>query len=179
MMKEVCSSLSLDEANTLAFGVISLTDTYLKPVEVVGSMRRRKPIVGDIDLIGVATASGWSLVKYSLVGMVNAKVKMSGSEILRLLVPFARGYAQIDVYRATEDNYGIVKLVRTGSAKHNVYLAKRAIKMGMHMAYSKGLTKDDEVIAGKTETEVFEALELPYIIPAEREIVNGKPTWLK
>jgi len=176
----ICNSLTLDEANALAFKVISLVDAHLNPIEVVGSVRRRKPIVKDIDFVGVGTVQRWNLAKKSLVCMLDTKVKMEGPKILRMLVPFVRGYVQIDLYRATEDTYGVLKLIRTGSAEHNVWLASRAIKKGMRLLYSEGLVDGSgKVVAGREEREVFEALGLEYVIPSEREIVRGKPVWLR
>jgi len=174
-----CNSLTLSEANPLAFKVITLVDAYLNPVELVGSARRLKPVVRDIDLVGVGSVKGWKWAKDSLVTMLDAKGKMRGPKIVRVWVPFVRGYVQLDIYRATEDDYALLKLIRTGSAEHNIWLAKRAIKMGMRLLYSKGLMKDGEVIPTETERDVFNALDLEYIIPSEREIVKGKPKWMK
>lgn len=175
----VCSSYPLESANPLAFKVISLTDAWLNPVEVVGSVRRRKPLVRDIDIVGVGTVSNFKKAVENVVGLLDAKVKANGNQLARLLVNTTRGYVQVDLYRANPENYGILKLIRTGSAEHNVWLAKYAIKKGMRLLYSQGLIKDEKVIAGKDEKEVFEALGLKYVVPPEREIVNGKPVWLK
>jgi len=176
---QVCNSLTLDEANALAFKVISLVDTHLQPIEIVGSARRCKPIVKDIDFVGVGSLKGWNLAKKSLIGMLDAKVKMEGPKILRMLMPSVRGHVQIDLYRATEETYGVLKLIRTGSAEHNVWLAGLAIKKGMRLLYSQGLVdRFGKVVAGREEKEVFEALGLEYVIPSEREIVRGKPVWL-
>jgi DNA polymerase/3'-5' exonuclease PolX len=48
----------------------------------------------------------------------------------------------------------------------------------MRIKYSEGLIKDGSAIAGETEQGVFEALGLPYPLPSEREIVEGKPVWM-
>jgi len=84
----------------------------------------------------------------------------------------------VDFYRAKPSTFGIHLLVRTGSADHNMWLAGYAISKGMRIKYSEGLIKDNSVIAGETEQGVFEALGLPYPLPSEREIVEGKPVWM-
>ena len=48
----------------------------------------------------------------------------------------------------------------------------------MRIEYCEGLIKEDNPIAGETEQGVFEALELPFPLPLEREIVDGKPIWM-
>jgi DNA polymerase/3'-5' exonuclease PolX len=59
-----------------------------------------------------------------------------------------------------------------------VWLAGCAISKGMRIKYSEGLIKDNSVIAGETEKGVFEALDLPFPSPCQREIVEGKPVWM-
>ena len=85
--------------------------------------------------------------------------------------------AEIEFYRR---KLGISSpfIVRTGSAEHNMWLAAYAISKGMRIRYSEGLIKEGTVIAGETEKEVFEALGLPYPLPNEREIADGKPVWM-
>jgi len=86
---------------------------------------------------------------------------------------------QVDIYRAAEKNFGVLKLVRTGSGDHNAWLASYARSKGMMLKYSEGLVKDGVVLAGETEEGVFSALGLPYVEPPKREIVNGKPVWIE
>ena len=86
---------------------------------------------------------------------------------------------QIDFYRATEQTFGIQELIRTGSADHNMWLAGNAITKGFRLKYSEGLVKDEVAVAGETEESVFTALDLPCPEPQLREIIDGKPVWLK
>jgi DNA polymerase (family 10) len=79
---------------------------------------------------------------------------------------------------ATPSTFGIHKLIRTGSAEHNVWLATYAMTKGFRLRYSEGLLKDGHVVAGETEEGVFEALGLPCPEPQKREVVDGKPVWL-
>jgi hypothetical protein len=84
----------------------------------------------------------------------------------------------VDFYRAKPSTFGIHLLIRTGSAEHNMWLAGYAISQGMRLKYSEGLIKENSVIAGEHEKGVFEALGLPCPIPAQREIVDNKPSWM-
>ena len=86
---------------------------------------------------------------------------------------------QIDFYRATEQTFGTQELIRTGSAGHNVWLASYALSKGFRLKYSEGLLKDKVVVAGETEESIFKALGLPCPKPEEREVLDGKPVWLK
>ena len=86
---------------------------------------------------------------------------------------------QIDFYRATEQAFGTQELIRTGSAGHNVWLASYALSKGFRLKYSEGLLKDKVVVAGETEESIFKALGLLCPKPEEREVLDGKPVWLK
>lgn len=76
------------------------------------------------------------------------------------------------------NTFGIHKLIRTGSAEHNQWLATYAITKGMRVKYSEGLIKDGKVVAGETEEGVFDALGLSCPEPEKREVADGKPVWV-
>ena len=114
-----------------------------------------------------------------LVLWIKAKPNCSGNNVIKAFLPCQNGLFQVDFYRAKPQTFGIHLLVRTGSADHNVWLAGCAISKGMRIKYSQGLIKDNNIIAGEDEKEVFTTLGLPYPLPAEREIVESKPVWMQ
>lgn len=176
----VCNSLALSEANPLTFKVITLVEKHCSKLQVVGSIRRQRRVVRDLDFVAIATDRGWRNIIKSLQSMLDAKKKIAGSQILRLFVPFARGHIQVDFYRSTPKTWGIHELIRTGSTEHNIWLARYALRNRMHLEYSVGLTDNSgTVIASETEDEIFKTLGLEYITPAEREMKGGKPIWKK
>jgi len=94
---------------------------------------------------------------------MDAKVLKCGSKIAQLTI---KG-TNVDLYSATPETWGALVLIRTGSAQHNIKLSKRALNMGMKLSH-KGLIKDGKIIAS-TEEGIFEALDLSYVPPEERE----------
>jgi DNA polymerase (family 10) len=175
--------LNLAQAEGIAGLVVSLTDAWCKKIEVVGSIRRKRPEIHDIDLV-VQTYEDehdehWKGLKDSMITMAGVKVILNGDEIFRTLLPLEDGeWVQVDFYRAKPETYGVLKLVRTGSAEHNIWLAKLAIKQDLRLHYSRGVVEGDTVIAGSDETECFRALNLEFIPPELREIgSDGKPIW--
>jgi DNA polymerase/3'-5' exonuclease PolX len=172
--------LDLKTAENIAGMVISLVDAWCQKIEVVGSIRRKRPEIHDVDFVVLTYEDEhnehWKGLKDSMITFAGAKVVLNGDEIFRTLMPLGE-WIQVDFYRAKPETYGIHKLIRTGSAEHNVYLAKLAIKKGMRLQYSKGLMRNGEVIAGKNESDVLHGLGLPWIEPYLREIINGKPAW--
>jgi DNA polymerase (family 10) len=83
----------------------------------------------------------------------------------------------VDFYRAEPSTFGILLLIRTGSAEHNIWLAGLAHSKGFQLKYSSGLMKDNISFAGETEESVFSALGLPCIVPTLREVEERKPKW--
>jgi DNA polymerase/3'-5' exonuclease PolX len=145
-------------------------------LELVGSMRRQKPKVGDIDFVVVASDNQWSkLINY----FSKPNIICAGSLQIQVNCPCEGGLFQVDFYRASNDNLGIQLLIRTGSADHNAWLAGYAISKGLRLKYSQGLVNGDTVLAGNTEESIFAALGFSIPSPQEREVVGGKPKWFK
>ena len=167
--KETLEELEFSEANQIAEEVKFQVVRYCEKIVVVGSIRRNKPTVRDVDFVVVTNDLDWYNLGQELRRMKTKKVT-AGNKIIKTLYPVKDKYFQLDFYRASNDNFGVIKLIRTGSADHNMWLAQLAISKGMRIKFSQGLIKDEKVIAGKTEEGIFEALEIPYKEPKDREI---------
>jgi len=133
-------------------------------VEAAGSLRRKRPSVGDIDIL----AASWKPEKLSeifvsmpLVKKVLAKGKTKSSVILKTGL-------QVDLRVVNMSQWGSALLYFTGSKAHNIALRRIAIKKGLKLS-EYGLFKGVKVVASKTEKEVYEALGISYIKPELRE----------
>ena len=174
----VLAELDLKQAEVIADRVKASVCSHCSRIEVVGSIRRQKATVHDIDFVAIAKSDlEWQKIGQALKRK-KAKLLCAGNSVIKALLRCEKGLFQVDFYRAHPNSWGIHLLVRTGSAEHNTWLAALAISKGMRIKYSEGLTKDDNVIAGETEQSVFEALGLPFQVPSQREIVGDKPVWL-
>jgi len=136
---DVLPRLELGRAQIL----VKQVETMIKPLcnkpEVGGSVRRMKPMVGDIDFVAVATDRSWEKFVQTLK---EAKVICSDKSVIKILHPFENILFQVDFYRATTQTFGIQMLTRTGSADHNMWLAGCALSKGFRLKYSEGLMKD-------------------------------------
>jgi len=167
---ETLEELELGKAKLIAEEVMFQVRRYCEKIVVVGSIRRNKPFVRDADFVVVTNDLDWYNLGQELRRMKSKKVN-AGNKIIKMLYPYRGTYFQLDFYRASNDNFGVIKLVRTGSAEYNMWLAQFAIFKGMRIKFSQGLLKDEFVVAGETEQSIFEALELPYKEPKDRELV--------
>ena len=172
----VLVKLELLRAQALAARIEALVKPYCDRLQLVGSIRRQKLMVGDIDFVAVATDTNWKKI-----GQVFKKSQLicAGNAVIKLKFPCENKLFQCDFYRATEETFGIHTIIRTGSAEHNMWLAAHAISKGMRLKYSQGLLQDETAVAGADEKGVFEALGLARPEPEKREILDGKPIWLQ
>lgn len=170
----VLRELDRAEVEPLAFKILATISPYCERAEVAGSIRRRRPAVNDIDIVVQPKSGYWLQIVKEIRREFDAVTGKQGEKLATLFVPFAskqgQGHVQLDFYRASQSTWGALLLVRTGSKEHNIYLCNLAIRKGLRLQYSRGLVdKDGNVVAGKTEEEIFEALGLSFIAPQDRE----------
>lgn len=139
-------------------------------VEVCGSVRRKREYVGDIDI-----AVNWSLADLVTIlqdwGEKDSHdvVLMSDLKRAKKVVNLVIDEVQIDLYFARDDQWGAMLLFLTGSRLFNIVFRGKARKLGYKLN-QYGLYHGDEVIAGKTEEQIFYALGIDYIAPEERSL---------
>lgn len=163
------TGIALERAQKIAEAVVKRLSPYCKKaadgkvyIEVVGSIRRRRPWVNDIDLVLIPTDL-WGL-HHEIMGL--GQVKLSGNKIIRVEL----GNTKVDIYVASEETWATLLLIRTGSTANNIRLCSRAKERGWHLhADGSGLFNDKgERVAGDTEISIYNALGLRYREPWER-----------
>ena len=184
---KVVTGLNISEACDLAYKILPDLQALIyeyegspENIELVGSIRRKKQIVNDVDFVcSIDKDKCWNELRKLITDVHGAIILRGANEQIASVLEIRDDiYIQVDFFRARSFNFGINKLIRTGSKEHNVWLATKAIKKGYRLSYSKGLMKDGVVIAGKTEESVFTTLGLSVAKPEDRELVNGIPLWL-
>jgi DNA polymerase (family 10) len=142
-----------------------LEDKGAARVEAVGSFRRRRESVGDLDLIvlGDARALGDAFVAFPDVKEVLAHGEAKSSVVL------ASGL-QVDLRPFALESLGAALQYFTGSKDHNVRVRERAVRRGLKLnEYGVFRVEGGERLAGATEEEVYAALGLAFIPPELRE----------
>ena len=145
-------------------------------VDVVGSFRRRRATVGDIDVLATAPDPAAAMDVFCSHedveevlgrGETKSSVRVSGD-------------LQIDLRIVDPAEYGAALVYFTGSKDHNITLRNRAIDRGWKLneyglfdVSDVGADESGErvgnLIAGETEEAVYDALDLEWIPPELRE----------
>ncbi len=155
-------------------------------VEIVGSLRRNRPLVHDIDIIAMPRfidipdqnifreSLKQNLLDLKLSNLFQSgwfTVHANGPKVKRFLKQVGEQSIPIDLYIATPETWWTLMLIRTGSRSHNMGLASRALRLNMHLkADGSGLVNPHgSLMLIKSEQEIFRMLGLPYRLPEQRE----------
>ena len=133
-------------------------------IEVAGSIRRRKEIVHDADVL-VATKQHAAVHKrfifYPEIDHVLAHGETKSSIILK------SGF-QIDLRTVSAREFPYALYYFTGSKEHNVATRTIAKRMGLKVS-EYGIFKGSRLIPCKDESDIFKILGLHYVPPELRE----------
>ena len=142
----------------------------VRRVEYAGSLRRGRETVGDLDLLCIAD-DGESVIKaFTELPGVNKILAAGGTKGSVLVDCGTRSEIQIDLRVVPEESFGAAWQYFTGSKEHNVRLRQLALKHGWSLnEYSLSEVKTEQVVASRTEQEIYQALDLPWIPPELRE----------
>ena len=162
----------LVEAIKFANTIVNSIRQFCDKIVVVGSIRRKRVEVRDVDLVLIPKTWLWNSIVLNLKINMHATVVKAGPKLVTLKLPTGTigETMQVDIYRASPETWGVLKLIRTGSTEHNIKLCSRARNMGMMLSAKDGVIKDGKVIASKSETEIFKALNMEYVEPENREV---------
>ena len=164
--------MKFEEAAVLADSIVRCIEHLCDKIQVVGSIRRKRPEVHDIDIVLIPQSWMWNTIIQRLKNTMLADVVKAGPELVTLKIPRSTlaETIQVDIYKARPETWGVLLLIRTGSKEHNIKLCSRAKSMGLMLSAADGVIKDGKVIASRTEEEIFAALGLAYVEPKDREV---------
>lgn len=132
---------------------------------VVGSFRRMKETIGDIDIL-VSTKEPEKVVNF-FVNMPEVE-EIKGKGKAKAFVELSNGIG-VDLLVVPEESFGSASQYFTGNKDHNISLRNLAISIGLHLNEWGLFTKKKKQIAGDDEQEIYEKLHLQYIPPELRE----------
>jgi DNA polymerase/3'-5' exonuclease PolX len=157
----------------------SLLDPHCIRIEIAGSVRRMKIDCRDIEYVIIPKPYDVGLFESGIAMIINqwqmVKGDLPGKYTQRILPEGIKA----DIFFATEENFGLIYLIRTGSADFSRRIANRWVDRGYHsfegnLYYTGSRTtvkydiKKGKKIYTPTEIDVFNICGLPYIEPWAR-----------
>jgi DNA polymerase (family 10) len=151
----------------------------IRKIQPAGSLRRCAETIGDVDIL-VAAGKGKPAIRMAgkkspeqiieafttapFVQEVLAAGPTKGSAIIQV----EDSPVHVDVRVVPAESFGAAAQYFTGSKQHNVRLREIAVKAKLKLN-EYGLFKEDKMLAGATEEEIYRKLGLDYIDPLLRE----------
>lgn len=181
----------LEIADTVATEIVGRLEGCCERIEVAGSIRRRKPDVGDVELLCIPRVEASALTNllgeeistidlldrelqtWLQAGYLDYRLNSAGHRIgygpfNKFLVHLSSGMS-VDVFSTTERNWGMALFIRTGPAKWNVKAMTRFLQLGLAGHAYRGITDTDGRAADCPDEEtVFRHLEWQYVPPEQR-----------
>jgi DNA polymerase (family X) len=163
----------IDEAEDAAGRITTwlLECPGIERVTPAGSLRRGRETAGDLDLL----VTGPACVRERTAAAVEHIASYAGIHDMiakgenKVSFHLASGM-QVDVRLLPSESYGAALQYFTGSKAHNVSLRQRALKMGMTLSeWSLAKLDSSEIVAAKTEEEIYAALGMDWMPPEMRE----------
>ena len=151
------------------YEVMSMAESLMasgtvRRVEVVGSIRRMKETVGDVDILAVSDEPEKALQSFLSQKYVTGIIVSGPSKTSVNLSIGLNG----DFRVFSAESFGSAMQYFTGSKEHNIKMRDLAIQNGLKLN-EYGLFRKDIPVAGEDEEGIYSALGLQYIPPEMRE----------
>jgi len=157
------------KAKAIAEKIINILkkESSMDNIAYAGSLRRKRSLVGDIDILAASEKPEGIIDSFTKIGSIK-KVIAKGPTRAAIIL---KSGVQVDIRVVKPESWGAALLYFTGSKSYNIEMRKIAIKKRWKLnEYGLFDKKTGKMIAGKTEQEVYEKLGLKYIDPEKREI---------
>jgi len=143
----------------------------VKRCEVAGSLRRKKEIIGDIDILASASAKDRAKIFEAFVTFPSVQRVLARGDT-KSSVLLASGI-QCDLRVVSEAEYPFALNYFTGSKEHNVEMRSRANSFGLSLN-EYGFSKLEGKGGRKPprcadEADIYRSLKLSYVSPELRE----------
>mgnify|MGYP003619576969 CR=1 FL=1 len=171
--------------------LVAALGPYCRRVEIAGSLRRQRDMVGDIEIVAIPRRPT-DLFSQEMDGptLLDRFLDEQG-------VPFGKrgqkfqqfryGRYSVDLFLPTVDTWGSVFTIRTGSAEFTKWLVTSRAAGGAcpdEVNFHGGrLYAHGRLLATPEESDVFNAVGLAYVPPAERggplfDAPRIEPIWI-
>jgi DNA polymerase/3'-5' exonuclease PolX len=163
--REIETKISREQAISIGDEVHKVLKKYLTQFEIMGSVRREKSEVGDIDIGVEARIENFKKIM-DLFCSLSSEILMHGER--KSAIKWSNG-TQIDLYTFTKKEWGPAQQFLTGNSSHNAQLRQIAKQKGMLLnQYGIWNRQTKERYDDGTEKSVYNVLGFNWVPPTER-----------
>ncbi|MCL1594439.1 MAG: DNA polymerase/3'-5' exonuclease PolX [Actinomycetia bacterium] len=135
-------------------------------MEYAGSLRRLSETIGDIDILVTSDQPKNVVAAFLALPGVTAVLGSGGTKASVVI----DDSIQVDLRVVSDEAFGAALMYFTGSKGHNIILRQRSLNRGLTLnEYSLSSVETGDVLAAKTESEIYAELGLQWITPEVRE----------
>jgi DNA polymerase/3'-5' exonuclease PolX len=151
------------KARIVAEAVLRHLQPYCDRIEIAGSLRRNKLDVGDVELVCIPKQSEILFFVQVLDQYEHVKGKATGKYIQIK----AHGI-NVDIFMATEDNWGYIYAIRTGNADFSKRIVGTWLPKHGYQCKDGYVWRDGNKIPVKDEKTLFAMMGISWIKPEYR-----------
>jgi len=173
--------IKLEAAEKIALDFQNRTKDLYRKCTIAGSIRRRKPVVHDIDFAVLPSGRNFEVWKKK----VTNRVEEIGGRVISFgetIADFSYRGAQVNLFLCADpDAWGVTLMWATGPKGHTIGMTIKARDRGL-IINSKGLWTREEparLIKTRTEEDVGRALGWKYKPPEARGEKQSEQRWLE
>lgn len=172
--------LSHAEGMAIASDFMHQLRSEVRRIEIAGSLRRNKATVGDIELVCIPETYDHEDMFGNVIDVISGLdelVPQLGYPLIKNGSKFKQidlGRVKCDLFITTPEQWGVIFLIRTGSAdfSHRFVTPKRQggyMPTGMQIQDGR-LWRFGQAVETPEETDVFREVGLNYTPPTMREL---------
>ena len=160
--------MELYKALQIAEKVKAQLAPHCERIEIAGSIRRKKPDVGDIEIVAIPKPYDIGLFESGIATIVKQWEKVKGELPCKYTQRILPEGIKLDLFFAEHDNWGNILAIRTGSAEYSHRtLAYEWVSQG-YKSEGGYLFRYGERIAVREEEDLFKLLGMSFVEPEQR-----------
>jgi len=168
------------EANAIAEDIVAQLAPHCSQIDIAGSLRRRRPTIGDIEIVCLPLPyESTPLFRSGFALVVEQFEKIKGEMPCRYTQRILPSGMKLDLFMPDPNGYGLQLAIRTGSAEwSHKRLATAWVRAGFRseggllrrVLNTEGIQSLGPVVPCRTERELFDRIGLKWADPEDREV---------
>ena len=170
--------MNLSDAKVKAKKIVAQLAPYCDRIEIAGSIRRQKPVVGDIEIVCIPIIeevpyglfeTQWVRVD-GFINTINAWEKVKGDPENGKYTQRIVDGEKVDIFIARPENWGLIFAIRTGSADYSHHVLAAGWKKAGYISHDGMICTfpHRKPIPVREEQDLYDLIKVKWLDPAYR-----------